>query len=148
MRNGNVLVVEDDDTIRRLLVDLLAQHSRANVEGARDGVEALHLITTRRYAVVLLDVMMPKMSGIDLLDSVHAMLSDPSLKTLDSRPAVIVITATAASTLPAEVLEHRFPGLVRAVLRKPLDMRALAALVGRLLGDPERAPAARDRSPA
>ncbi len=148
MRNVSVLVVEDDDTIRRLLVDLLAQHSHANVEGARDGVEALHLLSMQRYAVVLLDVMMPKMSGIDLLDSLHAMLSDPSLKSLDSRPAVIVITATAASALPAEVLEHRFPGLVRAVLRKPLDMSALAALVGQFLGDPETAPAAGDRSPA
>src|SRR5437763_13264402 len=100
MREANVLVVEDDDTIRRLLVEYLKQHSYVNVESARDGVEALHLINTRHYRVIVLDVMMPKMSGVDLLDSVQALLSDPSVKALETPPAVVVITATAASALP------------------------------------------------
>lgn len=133
MGNANVLVVEDDDTIRRLLVDYLKLHSYVNVEGARDGVEALHLITTRPYRVVVLDVMMPKMSGVDLLASLQAMLSDPSVKTLDALPAVVVMTATGTSTLPTGELEHRFPETVRAVFRKPLDMIALAELVEKLL---------------
>jgi CheY-like chemotaxis protein len=136
MRNGNVLVVEDDDTIRRLLIEYLKSHELVNVDGARDGVEALHLIVTNHYSVMILDVMMPKMSGIDLLDSVQAMISDPSVKALDAPPAVIVMTATAASTLPASVLEHRFPHIVRAVFRKPLDMTALAELVEKLLQEP------------
>lgn len=140
MRDANVLVVEDDDTIRRLLVEYLKQHSYVNVEGARDGVEALHLLNTQRYRVIVLDVMMPKMSGIDLLDSVQALLSDPSVKALDATPAAVVITATAASALPSDVIEQRFPKLVRAVFRKPLDMSALAELVERLLRE---APAAR-----
>jgi CheY-like chemotaxis protein len=139
MRNANVLVVEDDDTIRRLLVDYLKQHSDVSVEGARDGVEALHFITTRPYRVVVLDVMMPKMSGVDVLESLHAMLADPSVKTLDALPAVVVMTATGTATLPTGVLEHRFPETVRAVFRKPLDMIALAELVERLL---QEAPAA------
>src|SRR5262245_60703225 len=97
MRDANVLVVEDDDTIRRLLVAYLKQHSYVSVEGARDGVEALHLLSTRRYRVLVLDVMMPKMSGVDVLDSVQALLSDPSVKALDAPPAAVVITATAAA---------------------------------------------------
>src|SRR5205085_6242638 len=76
----NVLVVEDDDTIRRLLVEYLRSHVRIQVESARDGVEALHLISTRPWRVVLLDVMMPKMSGVDLLSSVQAFRADPSLQ--------------------------------------------------------------------
>src|SRR5437763_8543063 len=104
MREANVLVVEDDDTIRRLLVEYLKQHSYVNVEGARDGVEALHLLNTRHYRVLVLDVMMPKMSGIDLLDSIQALISDPSIKALESAPATVVITATAATALPSDVL--------------------------------------------
>jgi CheY-like chemotaxis protein len=134
MRNANVLVVEDDDTIRRLLVDYLAQHSHVSVEGARDGIEALHLMAAKSYPVIVLDVMMPKMSGIDLLDSVNALLSDPSVKALETAPAVVIITATPASTLPASILEQRFPELVRAVLRKPLDVTVLAELVVGLIG--------------
>ncbi len=133
MRDANVLVVEDDDTIRLLLVEYLKQHSYVNVESARDGVEALHLISTHRYRVIVLDVMMPKMSGVDLLDSVQALVSDPSVKALETPPAAVVITATAASALPTDVLEQRFPDIVRAVLRKPLDMNALAELVEKLL---------------
>src|SRR5258707_15696176 len=100
MGDANVLVVEDDDTIRRLLVEYLKQHSYVNVDGARDGVEALHLINTGRYRVIVLDVMMPKMSGADLLDSLHAMLSDTSIKPLETPPPPVVITATARSPPP------------------------------------------------
>jgi CheY-like chemotaxis protein len=148
MGKGNVLVVEDDDAIRRLLVDLLAQSAYVTVDGARDGVEALHLISTQRYSVVLLDLMMPKMSGVDLLDSLQAKLSDPSLKALDSRPAVIIITATTASALPAASLEHRFPELVRGVFRKPADMSKLATLVSQLLVESAKAQPTGDRPTA
>ena len=135
MGDANVLVVEDDDTIRRLLVEYLKQHSYVSVDGARDGVEALHLINTGPYRVIVLDVMMPKMSGVDLLESLQAMLSDSSFKPLATPPAAIVITAAAASALPNAVFEGRFPTLVRAVFRKPLDMTVLAELVEKLLGE-------------
>ena len=133
MRNANVLVVDDDDMIRPLLVEYLKQHSLVAADAARDGVEALHLISTQRYRVVVLDVMMPKMTGVDLLDSLAAMLSDPSLETLEAAPAVVVVTASSAATLPSALLEQRFPSLVRAVLRKPLDMTMLAESVERWL---------------
>src|ERR1700750_2924198 len=97
MQNGNVLVVEDDDTIRKLLIEWLKQHSYLHVDGARDGIEALHRISLDAYKVVILDVMMPKMSGVDFLDSLEAMLSDPSLKSIAEVPAVIVITSPAGA---------------------------------------------------
>jgi CheY-like chemotaxis protein len=130
----NVLVVEDDDTIRRLLVEYLRQ-THIDVESARDGVEALHLISTRRYRVVLLDVMMPKMSGVDLLDSLQAFRADPSLKRarLSDWPAIIVITSTPEALLSQDVLDHHFPGLIYGVFRKPLDVNALVEVVERCL---------------
>jgi CheY-like chemotaxis protein len=134
MGNRTVLVVEDDDAIRVLLVEALARHTAARVEAARDALEALHLLSSQPYQVIVLDVMMPKMSGVDLLDSIAAMLSDPSIKHLDSVPAVVVITATPTTTLPSDALQKRFPTLVRAVLRKPLDMDALGNCVREGLG--------------
>jgi CheY-like chemotaxis protein len=133
MPEANVLVVEDDDTIRRLLVEYLKAHAHVTVESARDGVEALHLISTRPYRVVLLDVMMPKMSGVDLLDSLQAFRADPSLKRMRQSdwPAIMLITGTSSSVLPDDVLFRRFPELVREVFRKPLDVTALADAVGR-----------------
>ena len=133
MQNGNVLVVEDDDTIRRLLIEYLKQHSYLHVDGARDGIEALHRVSLDPYKVVILDVMMPKMSGVDFLDSLEALLSDPSLQSIAEVPAVIVITATAEHVLPTAVMHHRFPTLVRRVFRKPIDIIALASAIEELL---------------
>jgi CheY-like chemotaxis protein len=129
MRNGNVLVVEDDDNIRRLLVEFLRAHESVGVDGARDGVEALHQIATTHYAVVILDMLMPKMSGVDVLDSLEALTSDPSVKTLDDPPAVLVITSAEASALPDSAIFQRSPRMVRRVFRKPIDVEALAECV-------------------
>lgn len=129
MSNTNVLVVEDDDTIRRLLVEYLKSHAYVNVDGARDGVEALHQIATVKYAVLVVDVMMPKMSGLDLLDSLKALTSDPSVKSMEHAPNVVIITSAADVLLPDEVITERFPGVVRRVFRKPLEMQQLAECV-------------------
>ena len=129
MRIGNVLVVEDDDAIRRLLIDYLKDHEHVEVDGARDGVEALHQIVTKRYAVVILDVLMPKMSGVDVLDSLEALTSDPSVKALDDPPAVLVITSAEKSALPDDAIFQRCPRMVRAVFRKPIDVEELTKCV-------------------
>lgn len=129
MRNGNVLVVEDDDTIRRLLVEFLQAHESVGVDGARDGVEALHQILTKRYAVVILDVLMPKMSGVDVLESLAALTSDPSVQSLDDPPAVLVITSIERATLPDEAIIQHCPRMVQRVFRKPLEVETLARCV-------------------
>ena len=132
MARGNVLVVEDDDAIRRLLTEYLEQHSGLSVEGARDGVEALHLISTKPFAVIVLDLIMPKMSGIDFLDSLNALISDPSVKSIEQPPEVVVITATPDTEVPTQTIESRC-ALVREVFRKPLDVMALTETVERYL---------------
>ncbi|MEA2165555.1 MAG: two-component system, NtrC family, nitrogen regulation response regulator GlnG [Thermoanaerobaculia bacterium] len=132
MRDANVLVVEDDETIRQLLIESL-RHHYLSVDGARDGVEALHRIITNHYAVMVLDLMMPKMSGVDLLDSLDALTSDPSVKAIENPPAVLVITGMDCSALPDDVIARRCPRIVHGVFRKPLDIDYLAACVEKCL---------------
>jgi CheY-like chemotaxis protein len=131
MTHGNVLVVEDDDVIRRLVIQILEERA-LHVDGARDGADALHQIATREYAVVILDVMMPFMSGIDFLDSLNVLLFDPTYKSIERPPAVLVITSAAEETISTSDLERRF-SMVRGVLRKPLNVPDLATTVERLL---------------
>jgi CheY-like chemotaxis protein len=133
MAHGNVLVVEDDDRMRRLLMEYLQERSSLHVDGARDGVEALHQVSTRAYDVVILDLIMPYMSGIDFLSSLDALMSDPSVKPLNDPPAVIIVTSAPQEDVSADDLQHRFPSFVQGVLRKPVDYRALAARVESLL---------------
>ena len=133
MPHASVLVVEDDDTIRQLLTEYLTAHSDVTVESARDGVEALHQISTRSYDVVVLDVMMPKMSGVDLLDSLAALRRDPSVQSPEPLPAVLVITSVSDGEVPDRVLANHCPEIVRGVFRKPLEIGALAEEVQRHL---------------
>jgi len=128
MPSGHVLVVEDDDTIRRLLIEYLKQHALLTVDGARDGIEALHFISHKPYAVVILDLMMPKMSGGDFLDSLTAMMKDPSIQTLGVPPVVIVVTGAPAGDVPTDTIVQR-SALVKAVLRKPIDIAELAEMI-------------------
>ena len=122
MPQRHLLVVEDDDTIRRLLAEYLGASADVNVDTARDGAEALHHVSSKRYSAVVLDVMMPHMSGIDFLESLQALCFDPSVKSLETPPPVVVITSACPDVLPSAEIEHRFPALVRGVLRKPLDL--------------------------
>ncbi|MGN6184154.1 MAG: response regulator [Thermoanaerobaculia bacterium] len=132
MPPGNVLVVEDDDTIRRLVIQILEQRE-LRVDSARDGADALHQLSQQTYGLVILDLMMPYMSGIDFLDSLNVLLFDPSLKSIQQPPAVLVMTSAAEETVPSSELERRFP-MVRGVLRKPLDVGDLTTRVDTLLG--------------
>ena len=128
MSNFSVLVVDDDERIRKLLVEYLGLE-QVSVDSARDGVEALHRIALNRYDVIVLDVVMPKMSGVDFLNSLDAMLTDASIRSFDQPPAVLVMTATPPSDLPQSTLQGRYPQLVRDVFRKPLDLPELAKTV-------------------
>jgi CheY-like chemotaxis protein len=133
MPDPSVLVVEDDDTIRQLLTEYLTSHSHVMVESARDGVEALHQISTKPYDVVVLDIVMPKMSGVDLLDSLAALRHDPSVSSSQPLPAVLVITSMSDGDVPDGALANRCPEVVRGVFRKPLEIGALAEEVQRYL---------------
>lgn len=133
MSEKRVLIVEDDDTVRRLLIEYLRDVSCLQVDGARDGVDALHEISARSYAVVVLDVMMPHMSGVDFLTSLDALMSDPSFPSLEQSPAIVVVTSASPEELPSDGLQRRFRRFVRAVLRKPVDVAALAEQVKSLI---------------
>ncbi|GET42929.1 response regulator [Microseira wollei] len=60
-----IILVEDDRTTAALLWDTLTDHRYA-VDLARDGQLALELLMQWNYALILLDVLIPKMDGISL----------------------------------------------------------------------------------
>ncbi|MCR5526804.1 MAG: chemotaxis-specific protein-glutamate methyltransferase CheB [Lachnospiraceae bacterium] len=63
-----ILVVDDSALMRRVCSDIINADSRYYVEDtANNGLEALDLITKKKYDAVVLDVNMPKMGGLDLL---------------------------------------------------------------------------------
>ena len=63
-----VMVVDDDQYIRELYVEILTDEGYT-VDSAREGVEAFNKLKKGGYDLILLDVMMPKMDGLSVMDA-------------------------------------------------------------------------------
>ena len=85
-KTRRVLIVDDEAEIRRLLVDLLGRPGW-QIDLASDGQEAVDLIHRHDYDVVISDVLMPHIDGMDLLQRVHLI-----------RPRTRVILMTGVGT--------------------------------------------------
>ncbi len=94
---SHVLVVDDEKLIRDMVARALSAKGW-RIDTAADGQEALDRIRDERPDVVLLDLMMPKMDGFDVLSAIRA---DPMLQGLQ----VIVLTARASQDVLKEALE-------------------------------------------
>jgi class 3 adenylate cyclase len=115
-----LLVADDNADMRAYLERLLCKHYRLVL--AKDGAEALELIRSRRPDLIVTDVMMPKMSGYDLLKAVR---EDQDLRSIP----VIFLTARAGTDARVESLDAGADDY----LSKPFDEHELHARVGNLL---------------
>ena len=87
MRSTTVLLVDDSAPFRALMREILAQEPACQVVGeAADGAEALALAQALQPDIVLLDLTMPRVSGLEAL---------PRLKAACPAPRVIVVTVHA-----------------------------------------------------
>ncbi len=108
----NILVVDDEaqarERLRRLLADADGRYALAGE--ASDGLQAIEICRSRRIDLVLLDVQIPGMNGLDAARALTA---------LDPAPAVILVTAFEHETLLA--FANRLAGyLVKPVCRERL----------------------------
>ena len=113
---ADVLVVEDDAAIRRLLAVTL-RHQGLHVTTARDGFEAIEQLKQHRFRVLILDLMMPRVTGWEVIDWLKG---EPSGKP----QSVIVVSATNR-----EVIRELEPEVVNAIVFKPFDVNELAGYV-------------------
>jgi DNA-binding NtrC family response regulator len=66
-----ILIIEDEASIRRVLIKILSEESSTyNVEEAADGMQGFEKIKNTDYDLVLCDIKMPKMDGVELLEAV------------------------------------------------------------------------------
>jgi DNA-binding response OmpR family regulator len=110
----NILVVDDDSSIRTLL-RLVAERRGLSVDVAGDGMEALQLLGERRYDLAIVDLMMPRLNGYELVDG---------MSRHTERPAVVIATAMTDSLIG--LLDS---AIVHSIIRKPFDIEMLGDLM-------------------
>jgi DNA-binding response OmpR family regulator len=114
-RTSKILVVDDDRTTRHLTRTTLAKAGYA-VSVAEDGAEALTRMRGKKFDLVLLDVWMPRMDGLAVLDR---------MKRLKTRPRVVVMTSDdAPQTVLKAIRRHAYQ-----YLHKPVEPAALVSIV-------------------
>lgn len=120
---SKILVVDDDDTTRLVIRRTLTK-AGFQVTEAKDGVEALEILRRRRFDLMLLDVWMPRMTGLDLL---------AELRSAKRAPRVLVMTSDdAPETQLKAVREQAF-----MYVHKPVEPTKLLQTVREALEAPE-----------
>ncbi|MET0852551.1 MAG: response regulator [Candidatus Rokuibacteriota bacterium] len=123
--NRSLMVIDDDPDIRGMLQHLFRERGY-DVTTASDGEEGLRLSHERRPDLIILDILMPRMSGLEVL---------ASLKRSQPDVPVIVVSAGGADALDQASLAmfSRIRTGVGRLFHKPLDLNELAAAVDELL---------------
>jgi DNA-binding response OmpR family regulator len=122
MDQKNVLIIEDEEDAAELFAEMM-RISGYNVFKTSRSEPAISMMGTNKPDVVILDIMMPEVSGLDIL---RQMRRDPSLANIP----VIVVTA---KTMPADVKIGMEAG-ASAYLTKPVGFLELKEAVERMLG--------------
>lgn len=112
MKGGRKILVVDDEVSIRTLVRTVLERAGYEVTTARDGCQAIALIAAADYDVVLLDVAMPKLDGLGVVEQLRK-----------NNSAVLAHTYLLTAT-PSQQLDE-LP--VRGVIAKPFDIHNLLA---------------------
>ena len=109
-----ILIVEDDEPTQNLLRAVLRRCGYAS-DIASNGEHAIGLLREKRYAAVVLDMMMPEVSGYEVVASIGTAAD----------PVPVIICSAAGPT----ALAGFDPTVVKAIVRKPFDIDQLVAAV-------------------
>jgi len=116
-----ILIAEDDADVAELLRQVLSEHLDVATENVANGALVMDSLIARRPDLLILDIEMPGLNGLDVFDLVR---SDRYWQ------GVPILFLTA---LPERASTANAPTGVHEILAKPFDIGALLAMVDRLL---------------
>jgi CheY-like chemotaxis protein len=123
MTKKSILLIDDEETIQEVVQVGIEIESGWQVAIASSGAEGIDLAQTQQPDVILLDVMMPEMDGIDTLSQ---------LKSNQKTRAIPVIFLTAKAQAEEK---NQFQSLgVVDVITKPFNSMTLASQIAKILG--------------
>ncbi|MGH8334849.1 MAG: EAL domain-containing response regulator [Pseudomonas fluorescens] len=126
MKPCSILIVEDHPFQHLYLHHLFSELGEFHLESARDGEEALAHLKKHEFDLVLTDLLMPGMDGVQFIQG---------LATLHSRPALAIMSAASRRMLMGASLVARNLGVkVIGLISKPVKPTALRSLTDQLIG--------------
>jgi CheY-like chemotaxis protein len=117
-----ILIIEDDPLMRRLYQKIFS-FEKYEVETAEDGIEGLDKARTIKPTLILLDIMMPKMNGLQVLDKLK---EDPDLKKI---PVVILTNLAGQQDAEAAMLK----GAVKYIVKSEYEPKQISDMVKDIL---------------
>jgi DNA-binding response OmpR family regulator len=117
--NNKVLIVDDQNVLRSVLTKFMHKEGLTPIE-AENGEAAVALYTSERPAVVLSDIMMPRMDGLTLLNEI---------KKIDAKAAVVLMTGYGNE----EILLKALRGGAANYFKKPFNFREVIEVVQNLI---------------
>lgn len=126
--NRKILIVEDDDIIRRLYVAILTRRGYAALEAA-DALSGIALAKAQRPDIILMDIQMPGMDGLQATTIIH---QQPGLET-------VPVIAVTGHVTDEHLHRAREAGCVD-FLAKPITSGQLIAAIARALNDEGKPP--------
>ena len=110
------ILITDDNRMNRVVIEKLLKRTRAIVETAESGEEALEKVTHTKYDVILLDAMMPNMDGTETLHRMRSLENN-----LSADAPIIVITANAVTGARDKYIADGFTDYISKPV-KPLEL--------------------------
>ncbi len=122
--SARILIVDDEEIVIRSSLRIL-EGSGCHLDTARDGEEALHKVESTDYDVVILDIMMPKIGGLEVLQRIKE--SHPDIEVIMFTGLAEIATAVACMKLGAfDYLAKPFePDELRLAVNRALERRRL-----------------------
>lgn len=122
-KNMQILIVDDYNTMRRIVRNLLKQLGFEHADEAADGTEALERLKEKKYGLIVSDWNMQPMTGLELLKAVRA---DPALKAM---PFIMV----TAESKPENVMIAKQAGVSNYIV-KPFNAETLKTKLASVFG--------------
>lgn len=112
-----ILLVEDNDINQRIIKKLI-EEAGLSIDAVGDGIEAIEAVENKAYGLILMDIQMPKMNGIEATKEIRKL-------NLETQPPIIALTANVSSEDKEECLEAG----MNDYLSKPVDRNSLLKVI-------------------